>query len=254
MAIDPALLAQLPENVRGNVVDIVPAPGGGYVAVGKDGGIFNLGGSKFYGSVPGLQGDSLAGKHQFGAGSLKVNPDGSYSMTDAGGHNYAFGPQAGAAPAANPLYSDPGFLAFLRGSDYTLDASAAAVARKQAALQQGLGNSLMNLKDQGVSDRRNTDNSYEARGVFRSGARDRAQTDLDNQYANREAGLRNDTANQISDLNQSLSDTVAQQQQKAAELGYGTAGQQGLTNSYSDIQKKYPGLFPVATGSPIQPS
>lgn len=238
-------------KLNSEIVDIVPTQSGkGYYLVGADGGIFSFGDAKFQGALPGLQGDTLAGQHKIGTGGFKLNSAGGYSLTDTEGRAYDFGPKA---PKANPLYSDPDFLAFTRAADYTIDAAAADVARRQGAINRALANDLTTLADSRDKDLTGVDNSHEARGVYRGGARlrDRSKTEAD--YANREGQVRDQRTQEITEIGSSLTNTVAGLQQKAAELGYGTAGEQALGQGYEAVQKKYPGLFPITTKSPANP-
>src|SRR5581483_7578995 len=122
MATPEQIAAGVPASA--NIVASIPAPGGGMYYFGDDGGVFATGGAQFQGSVPGLQGDSLAGHHQFGANSFALGPNGGYTETDSAGHQYAFGtPYTGpGSPAApNPLAQDPSFLAFMRTSGLSAD-------------------------------------------------------------------------------------------------------------------------------------
>lgn len=254
MAAIDALPAHLRQGLPSNVVDVVQAPGGGYYAVGADGGVFTLGGAQFHGSIPGLQGDTLAGQHQVGQGGFKLLPNGGYEVTDTAGRKYAFGPQAPPAPKANPLYSDPDFLAFTRAADYTLDAAAADVARRQAAVNRALATDLTTLQDSREKDLKSIDESAETRGVYRGGDRLRDRTQAESQYAQREGQVREQRSTELADTAQSLADKVAGLQQQAAEKGYGLAGEQALGQGYEAVQKKYPGLFPLTSKNPIKPA
>lgn len=254
--LDPAkmnILATLPQAARDSIVDLVPAPGGGFYAVGKDGGVFALGGAAFHGSIPGLQGDTLAGRHTINQGGFKLLPNGGYEIVDSEGRKYAFNPQAPPPPKANPLYSDPDFLAFVRSADYTIDAAAADVARRQGAINRALANDLSRLSDSRDKDLKSIDDSHEARGVYRGGARLRDRSKSESDYARMEGETRDARANEIYDTASTLTKTVADLQQKSAELGYGTSGEQALGQGYESVQKKYPGLFPITTKSPTSP-
>jgi hypothetical protein len=155
-------------------------------------------------------------------------------------------PIAPAAPPVdnvNTLYQDPAFLAFQRASGQGLEIAAADVARKQQAYQTALqagSQSLQQNREQGL---KSADNSAEARGVFRGGQRLANRQVQEDQYTNQLGQLQTNTATNIADLNASMTNRVAEQQQKAAELGFGTAQQQALTNDYDALKKKYPGQF-----------
>lgn len=244
------LLATLPQTARDSIVDVVQAPGGGYYAVGKDGGVFALGGAAFHGSIPGLQGDTLAGQHQVGQGGFKLLPGGGYEIVDTAGRKYAFAPPA---PQANPLYSDPDFLAFTRAADYTIDAAAADVARRAGAVNRALTTDLTQLADSRDKDLKSIDESHETRGVYRGGDRLRDKAQRETEFATREGQVREQRAGEVADISSGLANTVAGLQQKSAELGYGTAGEQALGKGYEAVQKKYPNLFPITTKSPTSP-
>jgi hypothetical protein len=102
------------EHPEWNVVDAVEAPGGGFWALGADGGVFAMGGAPFLGSA--------AGQEYFGgrtATSIEQDPRGGYSLFSQNNERYwvsegyptttvapptDLGPQAGATPpAVNPV-------------------------------------------------------------------------------------------------------------------------------------------------------
>lgn len=257
----PEIRAQIPQLAQAGVVDIQQAPGGGWYALGADGGVFAIGGARFRGGLGGTQ-------HLSGIGSkaarLEIDPEtGGYTIVGDKGHRYAFDteyltPEQAAnreeLKKPNPLYSDPDFLAFVRASDYGIETAAADTIRKQEAINRGLVTSLAQLSDTAHQNKRGIDNSFEARGVYRSGKRVERQDEYEGTRALQEYGIRDQAQTQIQNSAADLAGLVASNQQKSAELGYGTAGNQALTQGYEAVQKKYPQLFPIATGNPTSPT
>lgn len=97
-------LSQLPPGVI--PVDGIPAPGGGYWVMGKDGGVFSIQGAPFFGSYPGLPPESKQGLRAF----TKIIPGnaGGYTLISDRGETYNFdgkgtgntGPQSPNTPPA----------------------------------------------------------------------------------------------------------------------------------------------------------
>jgi hypothetical protein len=127
-------------------VQRIAAPGGGYYVLGSDGGVFAMADDSgkapaFYGSVPGVKGDTLAGQHEFAAGGLELNPTGGYTATDTAGRKYGFDTNYARANGmqvpdqGNTVTSDPAFLAFLRSSGLGLETAANQVRQQTGAIQ-----------------------------------------------------------------------------------------------------------------------
>lgn len=244
-------------------VQRVAAPGGGYYVLGSDGGVFAIpdaGGKTpaFYGSVPGMQGDTLAGQHQFADGALSLNPTGGYSLTDTAGRNYGFdtnyakGHGLAVPEQGNTLYSDPAFLAFMRSSGLGLETAANQVRQQTGAINAALQTSMGDLANQYNESGRRTQGGMESRGVLRSSDTQQALDQNERARSAAVSSAQSGAANQISGLNQSLASQVAAQQNKAAELGLSTAQGQDYNDMLNGLQKKYApelansGLAPTA--------
>lgn len=240
----PEIQAQIPAAARAGLVDIQPAPGGGWLALGKDGGVFALGGAAYKGGLGGTPHLQNVGSS---AARLEIDPNtGGYTIIGDKGHRYAFGTEYKAeAPAAAPnsLYRDPAFLAFLRSSDLGLETAAQDVARKQAAYQQALALAVPTMQDQGKQERQGIDNNFEARGVYRSGQREVQNAAQEVRQANAISGAQASTAENIGSLQSSLAERVAEQQRMAAEKGFSTAQQQELGQQQETLRSKYPAQF-----------
>lgn len=241
-----------------NVVKRVAAPGGGEYLLDANGGVYAIGGANYGGSY--FDQNYLDQKHNTGAQNftdLVLNPMGGYKIISeqspvgydfSGEYQRRYGqtqapPGAPAAPAPNTLYSDPGFLAFLRSSDLGLETAASKVAQQQDALRRALGMSTTQLQDQGGQERQGIANSFESRGVFRSGMNAVKQAEQEQRQAQAISANQAQTAGQVADLSASLADKVAEQQRLASEKGYGVAGEQELNKLQEGLRAKYPSAY-----------
>lgn len=241
-------MAGLPAGVK--EVQRIAAPGGGYYVLGSDGGVFALADDNgkspaFYGSVPGIKGDTLAGQHQFGEGALELNPTGGYTLTDTGGRKYGFDTNYARAnglnvpDAGNTVTSDPAFLAFLRTSGLGLETAANQVRQQtgsvNAALQTSLGDIGNNYDESG----RRTAGSHEARGILRSSDTQQAMDQNERARLSAQTAAQNNASNQIGSLNSGLVQKVLDTQNRAAELGLQTGQNQDYDSQINQIKKKY---------------
>jgi hypothetical protein len=228
----------------------VAAPGGGFYVLGSDGGVFALPDASgktpaYYGSVPGLKGDALAGQHQFADGGLSLNPTGGYSLTDTAGRNYGF--DTGYANAnglsvpaqGNTLYSDPAFLAFMRSSGLGLETAANQVRTQTGAINAALGTTMGDIGNTYDENARKTQGGYESRGILRSSDTQQGLDQVERARLSAQTTAQNNAANQIGALNQGLVGQVLGQQQKAAELGLTTGQNQDYDAQMAGLQKKY---------------
>lgn len=126
------------------------------------------------------------------------------------------------APAAS-LAQDPAYLAFMRQLEDD-DASAAATTQTRVDALNGQLNTLLpDIARQGAQERQGIDNSFESRGVLRSGARlerlgDQAQT-----QAGREAQARAGVAGNVADLQAQLAERRRQNAMRRSEAGLSSA-------------------------------
>lgn len=163
-----------------------------------------------------------------------------------GASMYQGGTPAAAAPAPagmdlSSLYNDPTIMAFLRSSGLGEQVAANEVARRQAAIQQALGTNIEDLGAQGEIARRNIAGSQEASGVFRSGQTLQRTAEQEQQQARTQGALQQQATNQLNDLQGNLAMQVAQNQQKAAELGTQQYVKNALASGKAGIDAQYGG-------------
>lgn len=139
------------------------------------------------------------------------------------------------------IYNDPTILAFLRSSGLAEQVAANDVARRQTAINQALGIGIEDLNQKGEISRRNIGNSYEDRGVYRSGANLRDQAEQEAQQARQQGALQFQARDDMNNLSGGLTSMIAENQQKAAEMGTQaymdnalSAGRDAIDNKYLD--------------------
>lgn len=241
-------MAQLPAGVQ--EVQRIAAPGGGFYVLGSDGGVFAIADESgktpaFYGSIPGIKGNTLAGKQQFGAGSLELNPTGGYSVTDTEGRKYNFDTNWARAQgytvpeASSTLTSDPAFMAFLRTSGLGLETAANQVRQQTGTINAALDTARGDIKNQYDETARRTHGGFESRGVSRGSSHQQAQDQVERSRISAQTAKETQAASQIAGLNQGLVNQVLGVQNKAAELGLSTGQTQDLDASLAGIKKKY---------------
>lgn len=155
---------------------------------------------------------------------------------------------AAANPAYTPssmqladIYKDPTVQAFLRASGLSEQTAANDVARRQAAINTALNTNLDDLAAQGDIARRNIAGNQEARGVYRSGQTLQRTAEQQAAQARQQSALQQNALNQVNDLSGQLAQQVANNQQRAAELGTTAyinnalaAGKAGIDSTYSN--------------------
>jgi hypothetical protein len=234
-------------------VSRVAAPGGGVIILGSDGGIFNEGGSPFYGSMVGFgpQGDTLYGQHQYDRNSLRLDPaTGGYEVVDTEGRKYDFDPtaeQRAQKPASNPLYQDPAFQAFVRSSGLGLDIAAADIDRQIAASNRAYTAKVSDMTDPNYGSiaqgRENLNNSFETRGVLRSGARDVAANRYDVAQGKTLADMASQQSGQVADLRGQMSRKIADVATQGAERGLDVGANQEYQAGLDSLRKRYPQVY-----------
>jgi hypothetical protein len=245
-------MAGLPAGVH--EVQRVAAPGGGYYVMGSDGGVFAVPDEQgrtpqFYGSVPGVKGDSLAGHHQFGPGGLTLNPAGGYTVTDQAGHQYGFDTNYARAnglqvpDAASTLPSDPAYMAFMRASGLGLQTAANQVRQNTASINAALQTSMGNLQNDYDQQAKNRQGGYESRGVLRSGETQQGLDQVERARANAVSQAQGGAATQIQGLNQTLAQRIADVQNQAAERGLSTAQTQDMDSQLTQLKNQYPEYY-----------
>jgi hypothetical protein len=240
-------------------VQRVAAPGGGFYVLGSDGGVFALPDASgktpaYYGSVPGLQGDALAGQHQFASGGLSLNPTGGYTLTDSAGRQYGFdtgyaNSRGYAVPAqGNTLNADPATLAFLRASGLGEETAANDVNRRAGAINAALATSIGDLNNSADEGARRTQGGFESRGILRSSDTNQALDQAERARATAESNARQTAAGQIADLHTGLMNQILANRNHAAELGATTAQSQDADANLTRLKTQYPDAFATTSG------
>lgn len=143
-------------------------------------------------------------------------------------------------PAANPLYSDPAFLAYAANSGRDYETAAADTARRQAALQNALALKTPEIKQQGEDQLKSIYGNYASRGLYGAGqqAEDegKSQANTLGQIAQAQATTQSGIEDLTSGLAQKRQDLLA----GSASRGYDVAGNQDLEQRLSAVDKKYP--------------
>lgn len=240
-------------------VSRVAAPGGGYYILGSDGGIFTEGSAQFYGSMhsfaPGQ--DTLAGQHQYDANSLSLNPTGGYTVKDTAGRSYNFDTNAARGfglnvpEPRNPLYEDPAFQAFVRSSGLGLDIAAADIDRQISAKNRAYTAAVSDLTDPVYGSieqgRKNLNNSFETRGVLRSGARDVAANQYDVRANKTLSDMAATHSDEVAGLRSQMPAKIADVARQGSEKGLDVGANQEYQRGLDDLRKKYPNVY--GTGS-----
>lgn len=238
-------LDQLPAEIRAqipagaNVQSVVPAPGGGYLAVGADGGVFALGGAQFHGNYFDVPAQHRNDPNRRFTG-IEAKPGGGYAIVSSTGEKYDFGPPA---PAPNTLVTDPAYQAFQRTSGLGLETAAQNVARKRLAIDTALGQNIADTEHAGEQQRKGISGGFESRGVFRSGAHRLGLDEQERQQAVTTSTARTTAAGQIAADQEGLIGEVGRIQREAAEKGLSTAQTQDLDAGIEALRKKYPDAF-----------
>jgi hypothetical protein len=231
-------------------VQRIAAPGGGYYVLGSDGGVFAMADDSgkapaFYGSVPGVKGDTLAGQHEFAAGGLELNPTGGYTATDTAGRKYGFDTNYARANGmqvpdqGNTVTSDPAFLAFLRSSGLGLETAANQVRQQTGAIQAAKQVAVGDIDNSYGEQARRTKGGMESRGVLRSSDTQQALDQNERARLAARTAKENEAATQIGSLNSGLVNKVLDTQSRAAELGLTTGQNQDYAAQDAAIRKKY---------------
>lgn len=137
------------------------------------------------------------------------------------------------------IYKDPTVLAFLRSSGLSEQTAANDVARRQAAIGQALNTNLNDLGAQGQIARRNIAGNFESRGVLASGQALQAQAENEAQQARQQTAMQQNAMNQINDLSGQLAQQVANNQQRASELGVQSYINNSLAAGKAAINDQY---------------
>lgn len=234
-----------------NIVKRVPAPSGkGELLLDANGGVYDTGGQSFSGSYFSLPPEARQGGNRTfrdivvdpKTGGYKLVTDTGGGPTEGQGSGYDFGPSdyVKNMPRANPLYSDPAFLAFIANSGMDYEAAANDVQRRKAALQNALSLQVPDIQKQGENQLKSIYGDFASRGLYGSGQQAEKEGEAQANTLSQVAKAQGDTANQIADLQGGLATKRSGILADAASKGYGTAGTQDLTAKLGDVDKRYP--------------
>lgn len=238
------MAAGVPQGAQ--IVKRVPAPSGkGELLLDANGGVYDTGGQSFSGSYYSLTPEQRQGSRSFQ--DLVVDPKtGGYKLVSDKGEGYDFGPSQHVRnmPRANPLYSDPAFLAFVANAGMDYETAASTVNRKKAALQGALTIQTGDIKKGGEKKLESIYGDFANRGLTGAGQMSgqqavkegEAQSDTLGQIAKAQG----DTASEIEDLQGQLVSKRQQYLQDATSRGYDVAGTQDLKTKLDDVDKRYP--------------
>lgn len=141
--------------------------------------------------------------------------------------------------ALSTEYTDPSILAFLRAAGYSESAAAADVARRRNDIENALGLSIDDLDARGEQERENIAGSQEARGMFRSGQTLNRTAEQEAQQGRQSGALQQQAASQIGNLTSSLTQQIAQNQQRAQELALAANQKADIAQGQEDLDTKY---------------
>lgn len=233
-----------------NIVARVPAPSGkGELLLDANGGVYDTGGQSFSGSYYSLAPEQRQGTRQFT--NIVVDPQtGGYKLvSNIPGQEYNFGPSQYVQnmPKANPLYSDPAFLAYAANSGRDYETAAQDVARQTAATQNALSLNLPKIKQEGEDSLKSIYGNYASRGLYGAGQQatdeDKAQANTLSQIGEAQANAQN----QIDTLQGSLAKKRQDILAGAAGQGQSTAGRQDLESRLNAVDQKYPGFSKIGS-------
>lgn len=225
-----------------NIVKRVPAPSGqGELLIDEQGGVYDTGGTSFSGSYFSLRPEDRQGTRTFK--DIIVDPKtGGYKLVSATGEGYDFGPSEHVRnmPKANPLYSDPGYLAFVANAGMDYETAAADVARRKAAINNALGVRIPEIKKAGEKTKEGIYGDFASRGLYGAGQQSVREGEAEAQTLSDIGKAEASAAGEIEDLVGGLVGKRQQYLKDATSRGYDVAGSQDLENRLSEVDKKYP--------------
>ena len=138
--------------------------------------------------------------------------------------------QQQAAPSApdSSLAVSPAFLAFRRAIGVQDSTDAATTQQQIDALNQRAGLQRGDLLEQGAKARQGIADSHEARGLFRSGERLKAQTEQQTGEGRALGGLESGLATDVAGLTAQLAQRRAERERQSAEQGLNTAADESV--------------------------
>lgn len=119
---------------------------------------------------------------------------------------------------------DPAFLAFLRSQGMEESDIAGEIARRTSAITRGLALNAPVYEENERQGVQNVANSFEDRGLYRSGQRLVKQQDVVNDFTRQRLGAEANARQQIADLNSSGAAQVAALRRRTAEQELATRG------------------------------
>lgn len=124
-----------------------------------------------------------------------------------------------------PGASNPSYLAYLRALGFQEDTARAVALRNIAAINRQVQTQLPEIARLGAINRARIGDSFEARGVFRSGMRQQRQAEQGASELYRVGALQGNAADRIgaqqSGLDSTLADLARQRAERQATLGIG---------------------------------
>ncbi len=243
------IAAGVPANE--DIVARVPAPSGkGELLLSRQGGVFDTGGTSFSGSYFSLPAEARQGGARTfrdiivdpKTGGYKIVTDTGGGPTEGQGSGYDFGPSEFVRnmPRANPLYSDPAFLAYLANSGRSYEIAAQDVQRRKAAIEGALSLDIPGIKQRGQENLGNVYKGFASRGLYGAGQQaeeeGKVQSSTTEEIGRREAEAAGQIESLATELAKKRQDILAE----SATRGYDVAGQQEAEKRLKEVEKKYP--------------
>jgi hypothetical protein len=145
-----------------------------------------------------------------------------------------------AAPAAAPaplpqlsLETSPSYLAYLRSIGLREEDARATAARQQERVLRDVAAAVPDIQERGIETRRGIGEGFETRGVFRSGERLRKQALQQRDETKQIAGVYQQGADTVSDLNFERDQTISALSRERAERAAQTTEDITKENAYN---------------------
>jgi len=171
-----------------------------------------------------LAAQSAPAPQQQAAPNYDMNPEGGI----AGG---TLVPQLGEMPPGegSSIYSDPGFLAFVAGLDSELANSESGYRREQDETRRRFTDALPQFERTWDQNRDRIRNSFEARGLLKSGGTDDAVSRSFQSQGDERSRMESNTADAVANLEQQIAMARSRNAQQRGQAALQYAGQQPVT-------------------------
>lgn len=148
-----------------------------------------------------------------------------------------------AAPQLAPLpqlgiANDPVYLSYLRSTGYDEDSARMLAARQVDQMKRRVSMAIPGIQEQGIEQRRGIGNSFESRGVFRSGERLRQQALQQRGETSQIAGLQGELADNVGNIQIGLRDQIGRLANQRAEAAASAQKDADEQNTYNSILRK----------------